>query len=440
MTTKQLKMKTITTFTFILNSFFIAVGQNSDPHLAVSSYNIASDYSSFLPENSITIKNSAIQLDSIYEETYVAIYDFHYRHYYSYNNKGLLDSSIRIYYNSQDEYRGKVEKSIYNLNGYLSRRRTYETKLPQYGYLADSNHELTQDETYIYSNSLLTKEDVVYKNNPAESYSSEYEYDSIGRLLHKNGNGKFGSEKESYFYNNNKLEYDVLRYGSSSYVITKHFYEYTDTSCLHTSKGISSQFEITQLDTISIWDPEHAEGEYYEKYDALGRRIYFSYAYYWRNKKYEVLEANYMYNEKGKLSHISYFTSPNRIWEEPLIENIRIHFTYDNNDNIDEFTKTYLDAKTFTWEIENHKKYYYRSQELSIINSLKPDFNIYPNPTESSINLPDSYIGKHYSIYNTFGSKLKQGILTSNTLKVTQLNKGYYIFKIANTTHTFIKY
>jgi len=67
------------------------------------------------------------------------------------------------------------------------------------------------------------------------------------------------------------------------------------------------------------------------------------------------------------------------------------------------------------------------------------DLSLYPNPTSNTIYIANSLLnGQFYSIYNVKGQIIAKGTISQQIIDVINLNKGFYIIKIADTNTQYI--
>ena len=76
--------------------------------------------------------------------------------------------------------------------------------------------------------------------------------------------------------------------------------------------------------------------------------------------------------------------------------------------------------------------------ELSINDASLANITLYPNPANSEITLSigNTNDSSSYSVYNTFGQLLEQGVVSQNkqVLSVSEYTTGIYFVVVKNTT------
>ncbi len=74
---------------------------------------------------------------------------------------------------------------------------------------------------------------------------------------------------------------------------------------------------------------------------------------------------------------------------------------------------------------------------LSTLNSN--DFQIYPNPFENSITVPDEFLHLEYQIFTIDGQMIGRNTITKNKLNLSFLNDGIYFMRIKGKMYKIIK-
>lgn len=109
----------------------------------------------------------------------------------------------------------------------------------------------------------------------------------------------------------------------------------------------------------------------------------------------------------------------------------------------------YIDNKGKKWiGTEDGISILYDKSKVASINNTSPKINYEPsrkknilvNPTAARnyINTKPFYENANFSIYNSNGQKVKQGILQGNTIDVSSLANGYYELVIGNSCGGFM--
>ena len=133
-----------------------------------------------------------------------------------------------------------------------------------------------------------------------------------------------------------------------------------------------------------------------------------------------------------------------------LVNNAQFRFQNDASGNADHIyiDQVIITGKTGSNSAKSSKKTatnsttFIKSLDTTVL-SFEDDFMLYPNPVSGSFvnirieNTDSENIS--FSISNTLGQIVKQGKLTSNTIKVSSLTKGIYIIEINDGEEKMIK-
>lgn len=84
------------------------------------------------------------------------------------------------------------------------------------------------------------------------------------------------------------------------------------------------------------------------------------------------------------------------------------------------------------------KAIYKDNTTTSIQNYQVDTLSLYPNPATNIIHITGSD-KENYTIYNTSGSIVKQGVLSHGKTSICNLPNGIYLFKMGDKTVRFIK-
>jgi len=76
---------------------------------------------------------------------------------------------------------------------------------------------------------------------------------------------------------------------------------------------------------------------------------------------------------------------------------------------------------------------------LSIDNELVDDFKTYPNPTQDILNLSTNLINPRYTITDVMGRILKNGIIKSSIIDISEFKSGVYYISLFKDNITFVK-
>ncbi len=74
---------------------------------------------------------------------------------------------------------------------------------------------------------------------------------------------------------------------------------------------------------------------------------------------------------------------------------------------------------------------------LAVENELATNFNIYPNPTNGVLNFNYDLIGANYQISDMSGRVIKNKIIKSNTIDISEFKSGVYYLSIINGSTTY---
>lgn len=394
------------------------------------------------------VLNSKVIIDSVFEIKNLGYTDEWYRWYFEYNAANQILSNKRLYYNTNNDYLQVTEIRIYNNAGKLTEIKRQEPIYLGLDYLEDSTIIDKYKKEFVYDKANLIQTIITYWSNYSESVLNEYyEYDASDKLIRIVKGDSETSDSENYFYKTDGQLYYILTAsyaGSFSYSIEKHFYEETDTSLKTTYFSCGGLDQIPLVDTFSDWT---CETEYYEIFDNQGRRssITAKTSFSWNSKEIEH-KAEFFYSESNKLLHATYYLWAGDINSGVWEESMKINNTYNENDDIIYYEKTFFDSYSEGWEIDESKTYYYSNvtglytQEKILFN----DISIYPNPSSNTINLSEiSTYNSEYAIYNLQGIIVKNGNLEKASINIHHLKPGIYFIKIfdgkAVQTGRFVK-
>jgi hypothetical protein len=245
----------------------------------------------------------------------------------------------------------------------------------------------------------------------------------------------------------NELEYILYLFEGAPYGIQKYEYEKTDTTQLTTQHWIyyPNLTEYPRLDTITQWLGEHY---YYETFDQFGRKIALRVEY---DNIYEGAhidyKAEYMYTQQNELLHISYNKWIGDMAAGYWQEATRIDNTYNEEGILELYEKTFYDARTGEWVVENSKTYFYSLVPVSLPEDFAKavQLSIFPNPARDEIRIMNLFRETpDYTIYNLYGSALESGRLENQAIAITRLKPGIYIIEIDDNlsiyTGKFVKY
>ena len=156
------------------------------------------------------------------------------------------------------------------------------------------------------------------------------------------------------------------------------------------------------------------------------------------------LNLAYTNHSSTSIEHINIFTSPLWFWGNPQSLNFPFKETVLSGESNLNFTTKFSAWSMPTtmlfaipgadYRINDDPEFLYTADMILNVEKIftEVDFSIYPNPTNSIINLDvDANIGE-ISIYNSQGQLViyKAGFLTLNTFDVSQLSDGQYFLKI----------
>lgn len=385
--------------------------------------------------NQILSGQSAI-IDSIIEYRNFGYPGKFYRWYYHYNSINILVNSRRLQFNLYNEFEDITEIRNYDSKGHVIR---YTLQEPIYKIQPGYNDSTIIDAEIIenvYDDDKLVQVTRTIWNSYQDIRTEQHSfyYDDTGMLIRsiEDYGGDEYFESEYLYYPDNILEYRIRKAINYGYcTVWKYTYEKTDTS-LKTLRYFDSYNTIDLLpDTITYW---HFKEEFYETLDGQGRRTSM-FAKSWNYIYGEKIDykADYGYTESDKLLYASYYkldgTLDTGVWQETM----RINNTYDEDDNILFYEKTYYDDRSGNWEIDENRSYYYSIVTDLFSNEIidTDELYIYPNPATNTIMLPG--IGNFdctYTIISLQGIILKNATLKNGSIPVAYLKPGVYILKI----------
>ncbi len=399
---------------------------------------------SSLPELPEIIKHSSGQLipgytqilDSVYEVKNFGYYAEYYRWYYKYTDYYKLDSIERYFYNGAGEIQNTTELRKYNSSGQLIKMVRRQPDIRSIGYysgyiIGDSTIIDYNSEEYKY------KDDKLIWKKINELYGIEeiyFTYDEQGRLI-KDSTLSYTTSR--YFYDSdNNIDYILTNYidNPGSIRFYKFTYDETDTTLLTNKKYIRLE-NITDnliLDTISHW---RSVSSFYETFDEKGRRTSLEFVY-WSSYRGEEkrFKAEYEYTQQDDLLLVSYYHNwKGTIEEGEWLDTTRIEYTYDEDDNILLYKKTFYDARSEKWIIDNKKEYFY----IPVSGNIKKKdrkfsaLEFYPNPVHNKLTLKGMFNPPvNYTIVNLTGIILSKGTLIRKTIDISWLEAGIYLLII----------
>jgi hypothetical protein len=394
---------------------------------------------------------SFAMLDSMQEFQNFGYYNELYRWYYHYNIEQKVDSVWRFYYNSEGEFEKITEIRTFNSDGQILRLVKRQPDFQLWQWYGDTTIIEYYTEDYTYQRGNLIRKIITNNYQGYHSTNQEYHtYDSENRLIRDSliGSDGYLPNVTAYTYNpDNDLEYELYLFEGIVYGVNKYEYEKTDTSKLTTHHWIyyPSLTENPIPDTITHWQGEHY---YYETFDQLGRRITIRVEYY---NIYEGASIYYRsdlnYTDNSDLLHASYYDWIDKPDSGYWQESMRIDNTYDEDENLVLYEKTFYDERSGSWAPDNSKTYYYTDVPLDLPTpSGNPEkLVLFPNPAEDVLCIKaDVSENADYSIYTQTGICVKKGRLTSHSLDISHLKSGIYILKLWDGTsissEKFIKY
>jgi len=397
-------------------------------------------------------------LDSILGERSIGYFKEFDHWYFDYDESSRLKSSKCLFFNEKNEFENITQIRTYNENGqimkYLIRQPWENFMLTGYG---DSSAIDYRIEDYVYEQGNLIQKTITDNSSaPSNIRISKYlySYNDKNQLIHATENSELADSEIDYLYNpNGELEYEVHEdahkkyFVSNSISLVKYQYQYTDSTkiTINCYADLSALLERSQYDTVSSWVYKKYS---FETFDSLERRTSVKTSYWDGNTGITLnfSKAEFKYPESNTY-HASYFnwvsTADSGSWNESA----RIDNTYDADDNLIQYTKTYYDERTDSWAIEEQKNYYYSYQPKSIttVNMKSSQLSIFPNPAVDHITISNLHENAvNYRLYNSFGELVESGRIENPTLTVAHLKPGIYIIKTENKNSgysgRFVKY
>jgi hypothetical protein len=205
---------------------------------------------------------------------------------------------------------------------------------------------------------------------------------------------------------------------------------------------LAEKADTSKFDANTTWNNIDY---YYETFDHKGRRLSITRMdslKILKNKRID-FRAEYEYNDNDQLLYAPYFkwveVGDSGYWKEQT----RIDNTYDGDGNLLFYEKTFNDARTNSWIIDEKRTYYYSSTNKSTGKgrTMELSCRIYPNPAVNYISI--SGLLENNSSYQLFDMQSKlvgSGNSEHGLIDVSELKAGIYVVKMRDLTARFVKY
>ena len=387
--------------------------------------------------NSRRIPGYTMILDSVYEEKNFGYYTELSYWYYSYTDKYILDTVGRYFYNGTGEIQKITESRKYSSSGQLLKLVRRQPDYFMRDFYGDSTIIDYYTEEYMYKEGNLTRKTIQTKVLGLDEHIIEYycTYDEEGRLIQDSTFTVYGSSATNsvfdYLYDSiDKLEYKIEKFNTSYSNIEKYIREETDTTLLLMKNYYSIGEEIEHLipDTFTYW---YMQKSYFITFDDLDRRksLTVEYEDIFSGRSIQSRTV-YDYTGQDDILHISYYTWEGTYEEGQWDEAMRIDNTYDEEGNILLYEKTFYDAPTEAWIIDNRKEYYYTpvSSALSTEEIEVSGLNLYPNPVDDYLHIKETiHPISSYTIYNLCGTVVSNNHPEDGIINVSRLKPGLYL-------------
>ncbi|MFO7659127.1 MAG: T9SS type A sorting domain-containing protein [Bacteroidales bacterium] len=372
--------------------------------------------------------------DSMYGVESIGLIKKLYKWYY-YNTSDKPDTSAGNYYNSGYNY--AIGHRIYDnegrlVNFFLQQPRFISTREP-----GDSSIIVIYNEQNSYEGDKLVNKNITYCTNALYIYidSLKYEYDSVGRLVHKYEYYWSRVYKTEYLYNKeNQLDYMIVIENNRAYNLHKYIYYISDT--LRITTEYYGWFPSTvKYDTISSkWKDIYT---YTETFDNLNRKTSETmHHYHFYDKSNRYYKTAYLYNKSNQIEHIIFYQSDDTI-ADPFKAQGKKSYSYTSDGDILYYESTFFDDRTNTWELFESQTYFYPGLITAVapesLNKTSDNLILYPNPASEVLYI-QGFSENHgqYSICNMQGIMVKNGELTGNGINIACLKPGVYIIMVKN--------
>jgi len=286
----------------------------------------------------------------------------------------------------------------------------------------------------------ITSESSMWGSSTVTKTFTYNEINQLIKMLEVSSNGtNVNSKTTQYFYDQDGRQ----KYKLYLMDVTKNDYTVTDTTMIiqeRTGKIITYK-QPSDLDRIKSWQDGNT---YLLNLDQFGRTISIekSYSDIKQKIKYTFFRVEYEYTSTGKLKQSTFYLPDDQLnfksWNKATI----IRNSYNADNNLLEYEKTFYDALVNGWVAEETKTYYYNSIKNAATSNNQnktSDFYIYPNPATDCIYFsirPE--INSNYIIYNLLGEVVAQGDFESPSISISQLTSGTYFIKVANNGAGFV--
>jgi len=339
------------------------------------------------------------------------------RYVYSYNGDNNLISEEYFYWNSITsvwELSGKQSIVYSSANKVMS--DTYEgynttTGAVTYGY--KTNYTYNGNNQIIESIHLELK-DGVYVNEDKTTFS--YSDNKITELIDKSWNGSdwvYAFESDQ----NDASSKTTVSYGSNGLVSELIYNEWNGSS----------------------WSVDGKEVYSYTANNKIASYIYYD----WNGAAYDTnYKEEYGYDANGNL-----LLEEGSDYNDDFFEvNYEVSYTYDTTQMMRDFTHPFKDILGFealtgrdnsyvnrligSSSDENYKTTYNYGEKTASVKEVRfIDFEVYPNPTSSAIEIVEiNFNLKQIEIFNILGKKVLTS--TKNEVNITDLVNGVYLLKI----------
>jgi hypothetical protein len=382
------------------------------------------------------------RLDSILEMTNYGIYTDRKKWQLNYDSNNHLKTSSRLFFDVDNKFKDKKELRVYDEYGQtlslVCTQISYNLKDSFITTYAEENQYLNgnlmkQNTSYFYLGRITTK---TFTYNEKNQITKLLEIDSS--WMNKNywtTEYVYGQDSRQKYKIMNSVPY-------SEYYVLKNEYAVTDTILIIKERigSINKYKQPSDLDRIKSWQDGKT---YLLNLDQFGRTISIEKSYFIKpNINYTYFRVEYEYTSTGKLKQSTYYLPDDQLNFKSWIKTTIIKNTYDEQDNIKEYEKTFYDARVNDWVIEESKTYYYNLIKNAVTGNNQnrtSDFYIYPNPATDCIYFSITpEVNSDYIIYNLLGEVVARGDFEGQSISISQLTSGTYFIKVDKNGVGFI--
>ncbi len=417
--------------------------------------NIGGGISASLPEL-VDIKsvNTSLKLDSIYEDLNIGYKTIKRKWLLNYDNNNLTTKEHLYYSDDYSKPLNLREEWFYNERGQVVKYQERDVLTT----LSDSLFvKVLQENTYAGDNLILKKSKTISRASAGGSYVNgelvlhfSIEYNEIFSNYFYNTDGNLylvykEQTKDSifyYYYDADHLRLRIEKINSNNQLYVEQF-EYTESNTMkHISKKYDRFYNTTDVSDIEtkvlsseyVYDYELNDNGKPNKITVTANNYGFS--------NYDS-HTFFEYNENGQPVSISiYFWGIQNSTTSEWYEQARLKYEYNDDGNISLYQMFIYDARLHDWVLSEQKIYFYSSLKSTVSNhpTSKMEVSIYPNPVKEAIYLSGSLEkGSSYIIHDYSGKNVAEGIISDNSVNVSNLRNGLYLINIFSDEERTIK-